>query len=188
MNAPKIYNYHPSSLEYLGTTFADRSPMEEGVWLFPAFSTLQSPPKFKKNQNVVFLPEQDKWQIIADYRGDVWFDSNGTKVEITTLGNPAEIGLLRQPPKIDQQKVGQEKVYPVLTARQIRLLLRKLDKLPLVQGVINTLPSPKKEDAQIEWDYGLSFDHEHFLVQHIVSGLALDWDSFNEAWHEFSNI
>lgn len=39
------YNYNPSTLEYTGYSEADPDPMNEGVFLFPAFSTEIEPPE-----------------------------------------------------------------------------------------------------------------------------------------------
>lgn len=183
MEAPKIYNYHPQSFEYLSDGLADISPMEEGKWLFPAFSTLKKPPQLKPNQNALFLFEQQQWQVVDDFRGEIWYQKDGEKVIITSFGDPTILGYMPQPPeKID------EYIYAVLTARQMRLLLRKLDKLTLVQELINRLPSPKKEDAQIEWDYGAYFDYQHFLIQDILNSFNIDKDNFNQLWLEFSKI
>ena len=42
--APTIYHYHPVTGQYLGSGQADPSPLEPGVWLYPAHCTLTAPP------------------------------------------------------------------------------------------------------------------------------------------------
>lgn len=39
-----VYSYHPDSLEYLGDTVADESPLEAGVFHIPAHATKVAPP------------------------------------------------------------------------------------------------------------------------------------------------
>lgn len=41
---PTIYRYHPKTGQYLGSGEADPSPLEPGVWLYPAHSTDIAPP------------------------------------------------------------------------------------------------------------------------------------------------
>lgn len=41
----KIHHYHPETLEYVGESEADESPLEPGVFLIPAHATELAPPK-----------------------------------------------------------------------------------------------------------------------------------------------
>ena len=41
----KIYNYHPETGEYVGVEAAVESPLEPGVYLLPASSSLLAPPE-----------------------------------------------------------------------------------------------------------------------------------------------
>lgn len=42
----QVYSFHPSTGFYVGTTIADESPLEPGVWLMPAHTTETRPPAF----------------------------------------------------------------------------------------------------------------------------------------------
>lgn len=79
-----IYNYHPETKEYIGSSEADRSPLEEDVYLIPAYATDIKPPSVNENQKPVF--NNGQWSIVADYRGTEYWLSDGSKHTITELG------------------------------------------------------------------------------------------------------
>lgn len=56
----KIYNYHPLTHVFISEGEADRSPLEEGVWLIPADATDIAPPKIPVGMQAVW--EGDKWR------------------------------------------------------------------------------------------------------------------------------
>lgn len=58
----EIYNYHPESKIYLGSSLADMSPLEPGQFLIPAFATKLKPLPEKIGFNVVFNNEQWEYQ------------------------------------------------------------------------------------------------------------------------------
>jgi hypothetical protein len=65
-------------------------------------------------------------------------------------------------------------VVPALvTMRQARLALFANGKLDAVGPAINSLPSPTKEQAQIEWDYSSSVERNRPLVQALGPLLGL---------------
>lgn len=61
-----------------------------------------------------------------------------------------------------------------VTMRQARLALLGAGKLPAVAAAIDTLPSPKKEAAQIEWEYATTVDRDSALMG--LVGIALELD------------
>lgn len=60
MAAPIIYNYHPATGEYIGQSQADPSPLEPGVWLYPAHSTTIAPPTVADGYRAVW--DGEGWQ------------------------------------------------------------------------------------------------------------------------------
>jgi hypothetical protein len=65
-------------------------------------------------------------------------------------------------------------VPPQVTMRQARLALLGAGKLSMVDVAIDSLPSPEKEAARIEWDYSSSVVRTRPLV--VLLGQALGFD------------
>lgn len=61
----------------------------------------------------------------------------------------------------------------VVTMRQARLALLQQGLLPQVQVSIDSLPSPQKEAAQIEWDYSSEVHRDKPFVLTLGAALGL---------------
>lgn len=55
------YHYHPETFAYLGSSLANPSPLEPGVWLYPAHSTPIPPPTYLETE--VCLWSDDHWEV-----------------------------------------------------------------------------------------------------------------------------
>jgi len=60
-----------------------------------------------------------------------------------------------------------------VTMRQARLALLAIGKLQDVSAAINSMPSPQKEQAQIEWEFAATVDRNSTLFQSLASSLGL---------------
>lgn len=60
----KIFNYHPISGFLIGESVADESPLEEGVFLVPAFSTDLTPPDPIEGKIIVF--SEEAWHYVDE--------------------------------------------------------------------------------------------------------------------------
>lgn len=72
--------------EYRGQGNADPHPLNEGQWIIPGYSTPKAPPTMKANQAAVFDKAADKWLLVADFRGQVYWLADGSEHRISTLG------------------------------------------------------------------------------------------------------
>lgn len=91
----KIYNYDGVSGEYLGQGEAQKSPLEESVYLIPANATDKQPLASKKGYAVCF--KEGTWQYVKDERGKTYYDANNNEVKITKLDQ--DISALSEEPK-----------------------------------------------------------------------------------------
>ena len=71
-------------------------------------------------------------------------------------------------PTIIASRGGVPPIVPeVVTMRQARLALLAVGKLADVTAAINSLPSPEKEAAQIEWEFSTTVVRTHGLVEQL---------------------
>lgn len=74
-------------------------------------------------------------------------------------------------------------VLPDVTARQIRRALLKSGLTEdMIVTALNTLPSPTKEEALIEWQYSNEFKRNHYLVPAVGSMLGWNAEQINDLW------
>lgn len=96
IKAPKIYNYHGVTLEYLGESLADADPLDIGQWLIPGNACLDAPPSSKKGHVVRRL--DDGWEVVEDNRGVIYSTDTGTASMMSELGPVPDGYTSKQPP------------------------------------------------------------------------------------------
>jgi len=92
----KLYTYSPVTGELISEIPATESPLEPGVYLDQAFATRTPPPMAEVGKAPVF--SDGAWSMVPDHRAERWYDENGNEVFIEDLGDPADLGLLSEPP------------------------------------------------------------------------------------------
>jgi hypothetical protein len=92
----KIYNYHPTTGEFLGAGEADPDQLDEGNWLIPAYACTDAPPKTGKNKVAVRVSEA--WEIADDLRGVVYYTDSPDPHTIETIGELVPDGATSTPP------------------------------------------------------------------------------------------
>jgi len=68
----------------------------------------------------------------------------------------------------------------VVTMRQARLALLQAELLPAVSAAINSLPSPQKEAAGIEWEYSQTVERNRGFVLLLGDALGLTETQLND--------
>jgi hypothetical protein len=71
----QIYNYHPETFEFISASEADESPLEPGVFYYPAYSTIEAPLAAGEHEVCIFNPSLKAWEIKADFRGQQLFST-----------------------------------------------------------------------------------------------------------------
>ena len=87
----QLFSYDPLTGAFAGAVVADESPLEPGVWLWPANTTDAEPPAAGPGQFPVY--RAGEWHVVPDHRGEIWFDAQGEAVRVAGLGDPADNGL-----------------------------------------------------------------------------------------------
>lgn len=100
-----IYNYHPATSEYLGSSQARPDPREPERYLLPANATRTAPPVPGENQAAIW--RAGEWQIVTDFRGTYyWVDGIRHLIVDLEVEVPAGayVGEDPPPPSLDEAK------------------------------------------------------------------------------------
>lgn len=112
----------------------------------------------------------DTTRVLWDERVD------GTLPAIT-LGGMVRVGgeLVFDQVRMDEHIAASKPAVPQqVTMRQARLALLAAGKLDTVSAAIASLPSPDKEEAQIEWEYSQTVERGRRFVAMLAPALGLD--------------
>ena len=91
-----VYNFDENGA-YCGASEADRSPLEDDVYLIPAFATDVMPPATGKNECPVW--ENGKWTVKPDFREKVYWLDDGSECKIEKIGETVPLNALSQRPE-----------------------------------------------------------------------------------------
>jgi len=95
---PLMCNVHRGTGEFLCVTQADPSPLEPGVWLFPAYSYQIDPPELEAGTAALINRDSNGWEVVADHRGaTVYSTATGEQRQWLALGDLPEGYTLQAP-------------------------------------------------------------------------------------------
>jgi hypothetical protein len=94
----KIHHYHPEYKIYLGSSDADESPLEPGVFLIPAHATEIEPPTCIECKIQVF--NGSFWDIIDNCGGTYYSTQTQQEIQHHDPLNPPENATKEKPPEI----------------------------------------------------------------------------------------
>lgn len=87
----RIYHYHPDTTAYLGTSLADESPLEPGVFLIPAHATPEAPPAVAAHRVACFAG--GIWSVVPDWRAvPLWSTTTREPVSAILGETPETLG------------------------------------------------------------------------------------------------
>jgi hypothetical protein len=96
----KIYHYHPEYKIYLGSSDADESPLEPGVFLIPAHATELELPEYPEGKIPAF--NGSSWTLIDDNRGVYYSIETQQEIQHLNPFNPPENATKQQPPEVPE--------------------------------------------------------------------------------------
>lgn len=92
---------------------------------------------------------------------------------------------------MDMGLIPDTRITPVpesITMRQCRLKLLDLKMLGLVDQAINLLPSPQKEQAQIEWEYASEVRRDNPLIGQLMQAMGMDESELDNLFIEGAKL
>ena len=93
----EVYIFDPVTHEHLGTTVADESPLEKGVFHLPAHTTEVKPPEAEANKVAVYDPKNGEWSLHAAHRGQRYWRPDGSEHRIVDIGHTPHADALDAP-------------------------------------------------------------------------------------------
>jgi hypothetical protein len=101
------YSWHPETFEYIGSTQSQLDPMEteiqgEDIFLCPTNATHDAPPSTGANEIAIWDVDLEQWEIVSDFRGQIYFERYGEQLEISIIGETVPVGpdyTLEPPPE-----------------------------------------------------------------------------------------
>lgn len=147
MSTRTVYIFCSETFEYKEAYNAQESPLEPGEFITPIHSTPKPPPTTEDNQAAVFSVDSDAWSVVADFRGQTFYDqATGAATAIETLGAVPANFCLTPPPlsaeKLQAQALGQRDA--LLATAAIRIA-------PLQDVVDLTIATAEEESALTAW-------------------------------------
>lgn len=94
----KIYHYHPEYKYYFGSSDADESPLEPGVFLIPAYATDIEPSECNLDEVQVF--DGNSWNNVKDYSGIYYEIPSGNQIENLNPAAPPDNATKEKPPEV----------------------------------------------------------------------------------------
>lgn len=144
----KIVSQLDSDGFLIGTSTADESPLEPGVFLIPGGCVDTTPPEIPEGKRA-------KWEGHWVFEDIPHSDSDE-----------------KQPTQ--EELHAQWLQNAVVSMRQARLALLELDILDQVPAAIATIQDPKqKSKAEIEWEYATTVERNSTLVQMFSTQMGL---------------
>lgn len=118
-----IHNYDAFGV-YVGST-VKRIPRGVGL---PRNSTEVVPPELSANEAARFNRDDETWEVVPDFRGEVRFDAEGERIEINDVG-PMPPSLVRDKPPKRPERIQAELMQQVKGHINARAIAQGFDSM-----------------------------------------------------------
>lgn len=109
----ELHTFNPTTGEFLGSRLARLDPLETNVqekpvYLIPKNSTPTAPPNTGDDEVSVWNGKE--WEVRKDFRGSIWYDTDGNEVVVSVIGDPAaQQGLSKDKPPPSSSLINSER-------------------------------------------------------------------------------
>ena len=152
-----IYNYDKETNEFLGESEARLSPLEEDVYLIPAFATSITPLKSKEGFSQIFNENEQKWEYVEDNRNKtVYVKDTKQELKVDYLGKIKDEHTLLIPKQFDEWEYTQNKWIENIEKKEtqrIQEIKFKAEELILARYSIIWQLNHPRVDIQYKSDY-----------------------------------
>lgn len=192
----KVYSYDENGC-FVNEEIADKSPLENGVYLIPANATIIKPLEKKDGFAICF--NDTKWEYVEDNRNKtVYVKATKQELKVDYLGKIKDEHTLLVPKQFDKwdeisknwiedielKKEYEKSLIPkTITLRQARLYLLSIGLLDDLENIIN-----QNRAYQIEWEYANNIERESPLVKILGQALELNDERIDEMFTEASKL
>ena len=114
-------------------------------------------------------------------------DSNGNIIGSISFSDDTPDEIINA--KVAEYAVAHTIKIPDVTPRQVRMALLAVGVTEaMIDGVINTLPSPTKEAAMIAWKYSTAFQRNNALIPIVAQMLNYTSADLDNLWITASTL
>jgi hypothetical protein len=167
-----VFNYHPATGEYLGTTKADESPLEPGVFLIPAHATEISPP----------VPREG---FFLCFTGNAWGYSPIQAPEPPPTEEPAPY----TPPSIsDRQFFHILALDGLITEAEAIAAVKTGDAPAAFETFISSLPEGDRFNARMLLEGATTFERNHPLTAAFGTMYGMAAEEIDDLWRRASAL
>lgn len=132
------YTYNPITMEFVGESSVDESPLEPGVWLMPAYSTEIPAPEFNPETHICYFNKEKNSWIIQDV---------DTEPEIERISEE-DVAKLKEELKEALEEKSKILLKLGLTTDEIELLLVKLPPESVIDNLLGQ-PVPESDRKSV---------------------------------------
>lgn len=167
-----VHNYHFATGEYLGSSEADESPLEEGIFLIPAGATDIAPP----------APQEG---FVVRFAGGAWGYSPIEAPELPPTEEPTPY----TPPSIsDRQFFHILAIDSLITEAEALTAVKTGDAPAAFETFIESLPEGERFNARMLLEGATTFERNHPLTAAFGGMYGMTSGEIDDLWRRASAL